>query len=211
MRGADSPGRILGVNICADCDNACGGCSWSARDPETNKIRYEPIPGWTAAVSILPPSGDAKEVRTYHITACPQFRRSVRTRRSSPEARRILRECGELKACAWCGKDLETTNTTKRYCSEVCRKAADDAVKLRKAKKAEPPEKIPTGKGCRGCPVIGTNPKTGEERHFPSMAVAARTIGGSDSRISYAVMSGRMYRGYLWRKEYYSNGCTDDE
>lgn len=38
MRGADSPGRILGVNICADCDNACGGCSWSERDPETNKM-----------------------------------------------------------------------------------------------------------------------------------------------------------------------------
>ena len=211
MRGADSPGRILGVNICADCDNACGGCSWSARDPETNKIRYEPIPGWTAEVSVLPPSGDAKEVRTYHITDCPLFRRSVRKRRSSPEARRILRECGELKACAWCGKDLETTNPTKRYCSESCRKAADDAVKMRKAKKAEPPEKIPTGKGCRGCPVIGTNPKTGEERHFPSMAVAARTIGGSDSRISYAVMSGRMYRGHLWRKESNNKGGTYDE
>lgn len=211
MRGADSPGRIIGVNICADCDNACGGCSWSARDPETNKIRYEPIPGWTAEVSVLPPSGDAKEVRTYHITACPLFRRSVRKRRSSPEARRILRECGELKACAWCGKDLETTNPTKRYCSESCRKAADDAVKLRKTKKAEPPEKIPTGKGCRGCPVIGTNPKTGEEIRFASMAVAARTIGGSDSRISYAVMSGRMYRGHLWRKESNNKGGTYDE
>ena len=203
MRDADSPGRILGVNICADCDNACGGCSWSARDPETNKIRYEPIPGWTAAVSILPPSGDAKEVRTYHITACPQFRRSVRKRRSSPEARRILRECGELKACAWCGKDLETTNPTKRYCSESCRKAADDAAKAEKVTKP--------GRGVKGCPVIGTDPKTGEERRFSTMAVAAKYVGGSAGRISYVVMSGRMYRGYLWRKEYDSNGGTYDE
>lgn len=203
MRGADSPGRILGINICADCDNACGRCSWSARDPETNKIRYEPVPGWTAEVSILPPSGDSKETRTFHITSCPQFRRSVRTRRSSPEARRILRECGELKACAWCGKDLETTNPAKRYCSEACRKAADDAAKAEKVTKP--------GRGVKGCPVIGTDPKTGEERRFSSMAVAAKTIGGSDSRISYAVMSGRMYRGHLWRKESDNDGGTYDE
>lgn len=200
MRGADSPGRVLGINICADCDNACGGCSWSAKDPENNKIRYEPIPGWTAEPSVLPGDGWSKEVHTFHVTACPQFKRSARARRSSPEARKILRECGELKACAWCGKDLETTNPTKRYCSDACRRAADDAAKIKKP-----------GKGCRGCPVIGTNPKTGEERRFSSMAVAAKTIGGSDSRISYAVMSGRMYRGHMWRKESNNDGGTYDE
>ena len=64
------------ANICFDCENACGGCSWSAVDPETDKVRFEPVPGWTAEpVYKRIGSNERGErlVETYKITACPQF------------------------------------------------------------------------------------------------------------------------------------------
>lgn len=62
-------------NICFDCDNACGDCSWSAVDPDTGKLRFEPVPGWTATPVKLN-MGKGRIHDTYHITACPQFRNS---------------------------------------------------------------------------------------------------------------------------------------
>ena len=64
------------TNICIDCQNACGGCSWSEVDPETEKVRFEPVPGWTAEKVLL--KGISKKskhqvLETYHITACPLF------------------------------------------------------------------------------------------------------------------------------------------
>ena len=41
------------TNICFDCRRACGGCSWSAADPETGKPLFRPVPGWTAERSFL--------------------------------------------------------------------------------------------------------------------------------------------------------------
>lgn len=35
------------ANICFDCANACGGCSWSELDAETGLPRFAPVPGWT--------------------------------------------------------------------------------------------------------------------------------------------------------------------
>ena len=64
------------TNICFDCKNACGGCSWSAIDPETEQIRYEPVPGWTAERVVLnlgDYDGKHRRCYTYHITACPQY------------------------------------------------------------------------------------------------------------------------------------------
>ena len=64
------------VNICFDCKNACGKCSWSAFDPDTGKIKYEPIPGWTAEKVLLNcgwSSGKPYYAETYHITECPLF------------------------------------------------------------------------------------------------------------------------------------------
>ena len=64
------------TNICFDCANACGGCSWSEVDPATKKPRFEPVPGWTAKKVMLK-AGMAHSksiyVETYHITACPEF------------------------------------------------------------------------------------------------------------------------------------------
>ena len=64
------------ANICIDCKNACGGCSWSEWDSVTDKPRYEPVPGWTAERVLLKlghRNGKPVVVHTYHITACPQF------------------------------------------------------------------------------------------------------------------------------------------
>lgn len=35
-----------GTNICFDCEKAIGGCCWSEVDPNTKKVRFEPVPGW---------------------------------------------------------------------------------------------------------------------------------------------------------------------
>ena len=64
------------TNICFDCKKACGGCSWSAVDPVTGKVKYEPVPGWTARkVRYCVGYSGRKRVYTdtYHITACPLF------------------------------------------------------------------------------------------------------------------------------------------
>ena len=63
-------------NICFDCAKACGRCSWSEIDPKTNKVRFEPVPGWTAEKVRLNIGnwGEQPTIReTYHITACPEF------------------------------------------------------------------------------------------------------------------------------------------
>lgn len=64
------------ANICIDCERACGGCSWSEVDPETGKIRFEPVPGWTAE-PVHKVLGTAKGytscVDTYRIIDCPLF------------------------------------------------------------------------------------------------------------------------------------------
>jgi len=64
------------ANLCFDCRRACGGCSWSAVDPETGEIRYEPVPGWTAEPTILFDGSyrdRRRKIPTMHITACPLF------------------------------------------------------------------------------------------------------------------------------------------
>ena len=65
------------TNICFDCQRACGGCSWSACDPETGELLFRPVPGWTAEPSKLysESKGHKRETWTYRITACPLFLR----------------------------------------------------------------------------------------------------------------------------------------
>lgn len=56
------------ANICFDCQNACGGCSWSEK--------FEPVPGWTAKKVTQKThlhKGAVRWIETYHITACPEF------------------------------------------------------------------------------------------------------------------------------------------
>ena len=65
------------ANICIDCERACGGCSWSEVNPETGKIRFEPVPGWTAepVYKQMGAAGNGYKsyADTYRITACPLF------------------------------------------------------------------------------------------------------------------------------------------
>ena len=65
------------TNICIECEKACGGCSWSAADPITGKLLFEPVPGWTATPVLLNLGrhfdGRKSYAQTYHITACPEF------------------------------------------------------------------------------------------------------------------------------------------
>lgn len=70
------------ANICIDCKKACGGCSWSARDPVTGKLLWQPVPGWTAEEVPLmlyqSRKGYTRMETTYKITACPEFERDER-------------------------------------------------------------------------------------------------------------------------------------
>ena len=79
------------ANICIDCKKACGGCSWSEVDPATGKVRFEPVPGWTAEevpLMLSQSGGGYKKIETtYKITACPEF---------EPDERPNLSDCKEL-------------------------------------------------------------------------------------------------------------------
>ena len=64
------------TNICFDCQNACGRCSWTEINPDTKRPRFEPVPGWTAKPVLLNVGGmrdRARLIETYHVTQCPQF------------------------------------------------------------------------------------------------------------------------------------------
>lgn len=76
-------------NICFDCDNACGDCSWSEMNLETGKPRFEPVPGWTAEKVTLN-LGKGRTDFTYHITACPLF--SNTGRRKKPKTAMTLEQ-----------------------------------------------------------------------------------------------------------------------
>lgn len=60
-----------GTSICFDCQNACGGCSWSEIDPETKKPAFKPVEGWTALR--VPFIIGYSMGWTYYVTKCPQF------------------------------------------------------------------------------------------------------------------------------------------
>ena len=54
--------------LCWRCQNACGGCNWSAR--------LEPVPGWTATPHrrIYRDAKLGKRIiDSYIIKSCPQF------------------------------------------------------------------------------------------------------------------------------------------
>ncbi len=51
-------------NICFDCINAVGGCSWSQF--------FKPVKGWTAKRTKIKVN-ETTTLKTYYITACPLF------------------------------------------------------------------------------------------------------------------------------------------
>lgn len=55
-------------SICWECDNACGGCSWSRS--------FTPVEGWTAVISPKAdcPSKEAiRRIPWYLVRTCPEF------------------------------------------------------------------------------------------------------------------------------------------
>ena len=50
--------------LCWRCKNFAGGCEWADR--------FEPVPGWTASMTILDQGGE-RLARSYCIIECPKF------------------------------------------------------------------------------------------------------------------------------------------
>ena len=64
------------ANICFTCENACGKCPWSAVDEKTGRVKFDPVPGWTAKkVPLRTGVKGSKSIYTdtYHITECPLY------------------------------------------------------------------------------------------------------------------------------------------
>ena len=192
-------------NICFDCENATGGCSWSALDPVTGKPQFKPVPGWTATPVVLQEKNGSYRYKwdTYSITACPQFvptpeRKVPRDYISEPEKKPEPPK--NQKVCPICGKKFIAKTNGTVYCCWDCRYQADLARKARyRAEMRGKPKQIRNPRA--GVPVVCKDMLTGAEMRWPSMIEAAEAIKGSHGRISAACNTGKPYRGALWRKE----------
>lgn len=61
------------ATLCWRCENACGRCSWTEVDPDTQQIRYQPVPGWVAIPTTLSMGRPARPQRSYQVLTCPEF------------------------------------------------------------------------------------------------------------------------------------------
>lgn len=193
------------ANICFDCENALGGCSWSALDPVTGRPQFKPVPGWTAEPAVLDEShgGYTYKYETYRVTACPQFvptpeRKVPPDYISEPEKRQEPPK--NQKVCPVCGKKFKARKKNSVYCSWDCRYKSNLAMKaLYRANTRGKPK--PSRRPGSGTPVVCKDMLTGSEMRWPSMVEAAAAISGSESRISKACNTGKPYRGAIWSKE----------
>lgn len=53
--------------LCWDCQRAVGGCPWSTMG--------KPVEGWTAQKTKIPNGCSDEYTESYHITACPLFKK----------------------------------------------------------------------------------------------------------------------------------------
>jgi len=76
--------------LCWSCARACGGCSWTERDPATHAIRFEPVKGWEAEKTTI--NGSKSEhgekcyrytTDSYRVVRCPLYVPDRRTRAKS--------------------------------------------------------------------------------------------------------------------------------
>lgn len=183
------------ANICFNCQRACGDCPWSEIDPETDKPRFQPVPGWTAKRVILRMNvrkGSALTQSTVlknllrHTASLPAL---CLFRIQAEESRGNLRrkDSGSARYAGSC-----SSHTT------LCRaKGADIRNRERQKMTRKTPRKTP--KNVKA--VISTDIETGKETRYTSITEAAETINGSQGRISTACMNGYQYKGRYWRKE----------
>ena len=64
--------QVYRLTLCWSCANATGGCSWTARDPETGAITFKPVEGWKARKTTL--KGYRHENTSYHVIKCPEYK-----------------------------------------------------------------------------------------------------------------------------------------
>ena len=192
------------ANICFDCENYWK-CQWSAVNHETNKIRFDPIPGWTATpvVRYEKNGNHVYKTDTYSITACPQFVPTPE-RKVPPDYISVPEKKPEppknQKVCPICGKKFIAKTKGTVYCCWDCRYQADLARKNRyRAEMRGKPKR--TRRPGAGTPVVCRDMLTGSEMRWPSITDAAEAIKGRQGRISAACNTGKPYRGALWRKE----------
>lgn len=70
-------------SLCLDCKNALGNCSWSEVDPETGKIRFQPVEGWTAE-QVPYRRQDGTYETNYLVVSCPLFEIDARLTAEKP-------------------------------------------------------------------------------------------------------------------------------
>ena len=62
---------------CWECKNAYGGCPWTEVDPDTKRVKFQPVPGWDAKKFIRRTGSDRKGNKSisveYAIKDCPMF------------------------------------------------------------------------------------------------------------------------------------------
>lgn len=65
------------VQKCWGCKNAYGGCPWTEVDPDTKRVKFQPIPGWEAKFVRRKIGSDnygrPRYQDSYAIKSCPMF------------------------------------------------------------------------------------------------------------------------------------------
>lgn len=65
---------IYTQTLCWNCGNAYGKCPWTEVDELTNRVKFQPVPGWVADKTNLKLHHDEKdEDFSYLVHECPMF------------------------------------------------------------------------------------------------------------------------------------------
>ena len=86
-------------SLCLSCQNAVGGCSWSAWSYDKYAPLFAPVKGWDAEKG-LREYGVRRDVAAYHVRACPQY---------IPDQERDLSRYAKID------KEIESENGTEIY------------------------------------------------------------------------------------------------
>ena len=73
--------------LCWSCRRACGGCSWTARDPKTHEVRFEPVEGWEAEKTVVRGTSSRRQGHKLEGYARPQQTMEIKTAGSAKKTR----------------------------------------------------------------------------------------------------------------------------
>lgn len=94
------------TNICFDCQLAVGFCPWCEVDPETKKIRWQPIDGWVADV-VPYQNAMGNWGTTFSIKSCTMF---------VPDEIKTER----VRICPLCGSEFLAPIKGRRVYCQTC-------------------------------------------------------------------------------------------